>query len=54
MGIEILPPNINTSFETFIVNDKNQIEYGLGALKDVGRNLLRRFAKSEATVNLQV
>ena len=45
MGIEILPPNINTSFETFIVNDKNQIEYGLGALKDVGRKFIEEVCK---------
>ena len=45
MGIEILPPNINTSFETFIVNEKNQIEYGLGALKDVGRKFIEEVCK---------
>ena len=45
MGIEILPPDINTSFETFIVNDKNQIEYGLGALKDVGRKFIEEVCK---------
>ena len=45
MGIEILPPNINTSFDTFIVNDKNQIEYGLGALKDVGRKFIEEVCK---------
>ena len=45
MDIEILPPNINTSFETFIVNDKNQIEYGLGALKDVGRKFIEEVCK---------
>ena len=48
MGIEILPPNINTSFETFIVNDKNQIEYGLGALKDVGRKFIEEVCKERS------
>jgi DNA polymerase-3 subunit alpha len=45
MGIKILPPNINTSFETFIVNEKNQIEYGLGALKDVGRKFIEEVCR---------
>lgn len=48
MGIEILPPNINTSFETFIVNDKIQIEYGLGALKDVGRKFIEEVCKERS------
>jgi len=48
MGIEILPPNINTSFETFVVNDKNQIEYGLGALKDVGRKFIEEVCKERS------
>ena len=48
MGIEILPPNINTSFETFIVNNKNQIEYGLGALKDVGRKFIEEVCKERS------
>ena len=48
MGIEILPPDINTSFETFIVNDKNQIEYGLGALKDVGRKFIEEVCKERS------
>ena len=48
MGIEILLPNINTSFETFIVNDKNQIEYGLGALKDVGRKFIEEVCKERS------
>jgi len=51
MGIEILPPNINTSFETFIVNDKNQIEYGLGALKDVGRKFIEEVCKERSNGN---
>ena len=48
MGIEILPPNINTSFESFIVNEKNQIEYGLGALKDVGRKFIEEVCKERS------
>ena len=37
MNVEILAPSINTSFSSFVVNEKNQIEYGLAALKGVGR-----------------
>ena len=37
MKVEILPPSINSSYPNFIVNEKNQIEYALGALKGVGR-----------------
>ena len=37
MKVEILPPSINSSYSNFIVNEKNQIEYALGALKGVGR-----------------
>jgi len=37
MKVEILAPSINSSFSSFVVNKKNQIEYGLGALKGVGK-----------------
>ena len=37
MKVDILAPDINTSFSSFVVNEKNEIEYGLGALKGVGR-----------------
>ena len=40
MNVDILPPNINTSLATFFVNEKDQIEYGLAALKDVGKKFI--------------
>ena len=40
MNVDILPPNINTSMTTFFVNEKDQIEYGLAALKDVGKKFI--------------
>ena len=40
MGVTILAPNINTSYAIFIVNEKDEIEYGLAALKDVGRKFV--------------
>jgi len=45
MGIEVLPPDINESFENFTVVDKNKIRFGLLAIKNVGHNVV------EAIVN---
>jgi len=37
MGIEVLPPDINESFVEFaVVPDKQQIRFGMGAIKNVG------------------
>lgn len=37
MGIEVLPPDVNESFSEFaVVPDKNQIRFGLMAVKNVG------------------
>jgi DNA polymerase-3 subunit alpha len=39
MGIEVLPPDINESFRNFsVVPGKNQIRFGLLAIKNVGEN----------------
>jgi len=39
MGIEVLPPDINESFRNFsVVPRKNQIRFGLLAIKNVGEN----------------
>jgi DNA polymerase-3 subunit alpha len=39
MGIEVLPPDINESFRNFsVVPGKNQIRFGLLAIKNVGAN----------------
>ncbi len=39
MGIEVLPPDINESFRNFsVVPKKNQIRFGLLAIKNVGTN----------------
>ena len=40
MGIPVLPPDINRSFVNFAVED-NAIRFGLGAVKNVGRGLIR-------------
>ncbi len=36
MGIKVLPPDINESFENFTVVDKDKIRFGLEAVKNVG------------------
>lgn len=47
MGIEVLPPAINESFETFTVvspdskNKKQKIRFGLSAIKNVGEQIVK-------------
>ncbi|GAA6205872.1 MULTISPECIES: DNA polymerase III subunit alpha [Thalassotalea] len=36
MGIDLLPPDVNSGQYKFTVNDDNQIVYGIGAVKGVG------------------
>ncbi len=41
MGLEVLPPDINESFTFFsVVPGKNQIRFGLSAIKNVGSNIV--------------
>jgi DNA polymerase III subunit alpha len=41
MGIEVLPPDINESFSNFsVVPQKNQIRFGLLAIKNVGEGIV--------------
>jgi DNA polymerase-3 subunit alpha len=43
MGIEVLPPDVNKSFVDFGVineNGKDEIRFGLSAIKNVGRNIV--------------
>ncbi len=41
MNVEVLPPNINESLKNFtVVTDKNQIRFGLLAIKNVGENIV--------------
>lgn len=39
MGIEVLPPDINSSYERFVPDGKN-IRFGLLAIKNVGKNIV--------------
>ena len=45
MGIEVLPPDVNESFENFTVVDKNRIRFGLLAIKNVGHNLVEAIVR---------
>jgi len=36
MGIKILPPDVNESYASFTMISKNEIRFGLGAVKNVG------------------
>ena len=38
MGIEILPPDVGTSFWDFTPAGESSIRFGLGAIKNIGRN----------------
>ncbi len=45
MGIEVLPPDINESYENFTVVS-NKIRFGLTAVKNVGQNVARAIIKA--------
>ena len=45
MGIEVLPPDINVSFEDFRPIDNKTISYGLNAIKNVGTKALGTIIK---------
>ncbi len=47
MGIPVLPPDLNHSDDHFTV-EGNAIRFGLGAVKNVGRGLIRSMAKKRA------
>ncbi|GLX80945.1 DNA polymerase III subunit alpha [Thalassotalea eurytherma] len=36
MGLTLLPPDVNSGLHKFTVNEKNEIVYGIGAIKGVG------------------
>ena len=44
MGIPVLPPDVNKSIDNFAV-EGNAIRFGLGAVKNVGRGLIRSMAQ---------
>lgn len=52
MGISILPPDINESFENFTVTRGN-IRFGLGAIKNVGINAVRNMVEARRKGNFK-
>ncbi len=50
MGIEVLPPDVNESFNFFsVVPKKNQIRFGLLAVKNVGANVVEAIIQERKT-----
>jgi hypothetical protein len=50
MQIEVLPPNINESLKNFtVVPDKNQIRFGLIAVKNVGEGIIEATTSERKT-----
>ena len=46
MGIEVLPPDINESWRNFtVIPGKNQIRFGLLAIKNVGENIVESIVR---------
>ena len=46
MGIEVLPPDINESLKNFtVIPGKNQIRFGLLAIKNVGENIVESIVR---------
>jgi len=46
MGIEVLPPDMNESWRNFtVIPGKNQIRFGLLAIKNVGENIVEAIVK---------
>lgn len=49
MGIEVLPPDVNESYLEFaVVPDKNQIRFGLSAIKNVGTAAVEEILRARA------
>ncbi len=49
MKLKICPPDINISKYKFTVNDKQQIVYGLGAIKGVGESAIEEIIQERST-----
>ncbi|WP_448564672.1 DNA polymerase III subunit alpha [Thalassotalea ganghwensis] len=49
MGIDLLPPDVNSGQYKFTVNDKDQIVYGIGAVKGVGEGPIEAIIKARET-----
>jgi len=45
MGLDVLLPDVNESFNKFTVNDKGQIRFGMGGIKNVGASAVADIVK---------
>ena len=45
MGLDVLLPDVNESFNNFMVNKKGQIRFGLGGIKNVGTSAVEDIVK---------
>jgi DNA polymerase-3 subunit alpha len=51
MGIEVLPPDVNESFLEFaVVPKKNQIRFGLNAIKNVGKGAVEEIIRARTEI----
>lgn len=48
MNIDVLPPDVNESFADFTVVDAKKIRFGLGAVKNVGANIVQAIIDERA------
>ena len=46
MGLDVLGPDVNESYYKFAVNMDNQIRFGMGAIKGVGRSAVKTIVKN--------
>ncbi|HHT9112151.1 MAG TPA: DNA polymerase III subunit alpha [Candidatus Wunengus sp. YC65] len=49
MGIEVIPPNVNESYNDFTIADGNKIRFGLGAIKNVGDKAIESILQARGT-----
>ena len=49
MGLNVLPPLVNSSHYMFMVNDNGQVLYGLGAIKGVGEGPIEAIVSARET-----
>ena len=51
MGLNVLGPDVNESFYKFTVNKKQQIRFGMGAIKGVGQYAVETIIKNRKESN---
>ena len=52
MGLEILPPDLNTGKHKFTVDDQGRIVYGIGAIKGVGEGPIEAIIEAREEIGL--